>query len=149
VFEALTAVADGRVRVVADGRALVTSSSGGKTYTVEWTETPGEPLAITANDNASYWQGYVGYPIVAVLLVTGRLTFDPAVATALGGIAWKELNRRFRNDYEAAIADVLGGVEARGFSAAPVQDEVARIMERLAALALERLPRRVRPPKGD
>jgi hypothetical protein len=149
VFEALTAVADGRVRVVAEGRALVTSSSGRKTYTVEWTETPGEPLAITANDNASYWQGYLGYPIVAVLLATGRLTFDPAVAAALGGVAWKELNRRVRNDYEAAIAEVLGGVEARGVAAAAVEHEVARIAEQLASLALERPPRRARPPKGD
>ena len=36
-------------------------------------------LSITANDNASYWQGYLGYPAVAVLLAIGALHADQAI----------------------------------------------------------------------
>ena len=69
VFEAFTAVADGRVRLTGPGSATVTSSGGDKTYDVEWSD---DGRMVTANDNASYWQGYLGYPILAVLLVPRR-----------------------------------------------------------------------------
>jgi len=63
VYEALGALGDGRVRIVDSRRALVTSSDGTKTYEVETSEDGRE---ISSNDNASYWQGYLGYPAIAV-----------------------------------------------------------------------------------
>ena len=66
VYEALSAVADGRVRITGDTAAQVTSSTRDKTYTVHWSP---DLAHITANDNASHWQGYTGYPIIAVLFV--------------------------------------------------------------------------------
>ena len=66
VFEAFTAVADGRVRFTGPGSATVTSSRGDKTYDVTWTD---DGRTVAANDNASYWQGYAGYPILAVLVI--------------------------------------------------------------------------------
>jgi hypothetical protein len=149
VFEALTAVADGRVRLVADGRALVGSSGGDKEYTVEWSRATGRPLAIAANDNASYWQGYLGYPIVAVLMALGEVAYDPAVAAVLARIPWNDVNRRHRHAYEAAVAEVLDELGARGADVSAVDAEVGRIMAQLAALDLEKGPRRARPPKGD
>jgi hypothetical protein len=83
VYEALSATADGRVRITASGRAEVVSSEGDKTYTVEWSE---DGRLFSSNDNASYWQGYAGYPIVAVLLATGRIPYDPLVAGLLAGV---------------------------------------------------------------
>ena len=69
VYEAFGAVADGRVHLGAPGQAEVVSSGGDRRYTVEWTD---DLATIAANDNASYWQGYLGYPAVAVLLAVGR-----------------------------------------------------------------------------
>ena len=64
VYEALSAVADGRVTLMGGEKAEVVSSDGTKTYHVEWSPDSNQ---ITSNDNASYWQGYLGYPIIAVL----------------------------------------------------------------------------------
>ena len=75
IYEAFSALADGRVRLAGPGAAAVVSSNGDKTYTVEWAEVGGG-LTVTANDNASYWQGYAGYPIIAALLLLGRLHAD-------------------------------------------------------------------------
>ncbi len=58
-----------------------------------------EVRAIMANDNGSYWQGYLGYPSVAYLLARGVVDYDPRLAQYLAGFAWKEINARFKNDW--------------------------------------------------
>jgi len=145
IYEALTAVADGRVKLKGGETAEVLSSDGTKTYIVEWSSDLG---GITSNDNASYWQRYIGYPIIAVLMVLGRLDFDGRVAQALSGIAWKQMNRRFRNDYDKAVESVLLNLDAEPGLRRRVASEVDKIFTQLETLDLERLPRRRRPPKG-
>lgn len=143
-YEALGAVADGRVRVVSPTEAQVTSSGGDRVYTVSWT-TDGRQF--TSNDNASYWQGYAGYPIVAVLLATGVIEYDPGIAQALAGIPWKRLNDRHRRDYDAAVEEVLRDVAERGGDRAAVAAQAEAVHRQLAALKLERGPRKRPPPK--
>lgn len=145
VFEAFTAVADGGVRLTGPGSATVTSSGGDKVYDVEWSE---DGRTIAANDNASYWQGYAGYPIVAVLLARGELRADDAVVGLLAGVDWHDLNEEFRRDYDAAVAQVLRGLEADGADAGLIERQVDDVMAQLAALGLRRAGRGRRPPKG-
>ena len=146
IYEALTAVADGRVKLKGGETAEVLSSDGTKTYIVEWSADLGQ---ITSNDNASYWQGYIGYPIIAVLMVLGRLDFDGRVAQVLSGIAWKQMNRRFRNDYDKAVESVLLNLDVEPGLRQRVASEVDKIFIQLETLDLESLPRRRRPPKGQ
>lgn len=143
VYEAFSALADGRVRIEEPGRATVRSSAGDKTYAVEWT---GDFEAVSSNDNASYWQGYLGYPIVAVLIAVGKVEADETATKALAGIGWHALNDRFKRDYEAAVARVLAGLAERGDDPARVAREVERVMVQLSALKLERAGRGRRPP---
>ena len=58
IYEALGAVADGRVKVVGNA-AKVLSSSGNKSYAVEYDPSS---KSIMVNDNASFYRGYLGYP---------------------------------------------------------------------------------------
>ena len=143
VFEAFTAVADGRVQIVGPGSATVTSSAGDKTYAVEWSD---DGRTVSANDNASYWQGYLGYPILAVLLARGELHAGEDAVAALAGVPWHELNQRYKRDYDAAVAHVLG--ELPGGVAATVEAEVDHVRADLAALDLQRTSRGRRPPAG-
>jgi hypothetical protein len=145
IYEALSAIADGRVRLKGDEKAEVVSSDGTKTYLVEWSE---DVKGITSNDNASYWQGYMGYPILAVLMILGRLDFKQQVADLFSGIPWKQINKQFRNDYDKAVEFVLGDLEAEGIAREAIVPEVDRIMAQVERLELEKLPRRGRPPKG-
>jgi hypothetical protein len=143
VFEAFTAVADGRVRLTGPGSATVASSGGDRTYDVEWSD---DGRTVSANDNASYWQGYLGYPIVAVLLVRGELHAAEDAVAALAGVPWNELNQRYKREYDAAIAHVLG--ELSDGDASTVETEVDRVLADLAALDLQRAGRGRRPPAG-
>jgi hypothetical protein len=144
IYEALSAVADGRVKLMGGEIAEVVSSDGHKTYHVEWSIDPDQ---ITSNDNASYWQGYVGYPIIAVLMLLGKLDYKTEVASSLAGVPWKQVNRQFRNDYTRAVDSVLDTLEAKGTPRQVVMAEVDRIMAQIEGLKLEKLPRRKRPPK--
>ncbi|MGO9566755.1 MAG: hypothetical protein ACLP5H_04345 [Desulfomonilaceae bacterium] len=146
IYEALSAVADGRVTLMGGEIAEVVSSDGTKTYHVEWSP---DLNGITSNDNASYWQGYMGYPIIAVLMVLGKLQYKTEVPSFLAGVPWKQLNRRFRNDYPKAIDSVLDTLESKGTPRQIVVTEVERIMAQIEGLKLEKLPRRKRPPKKE
>src|SRR3990167_10799320 len=90
VYEALGALADGRVEATGD-TGKVYSSSRKKFYDVSY-----DPInqAIMSNDNASYWQGYLGYPAIAYLMKIGQLPFNQKFADGLKGIAWKDINSK-------------------------------------------------------
>ncbi len=143
VYEAFGAVADGRVRLTGPGRAEVDSSGRDRTYSVEWSADLG---AIAANDNASYWRGYLGYPAVAVLLAIGALHADESVVGLLAGVPWHDLNVRFKRDYDAAVDSVLADLEQKGADRAGIVAEADGVLTQLAALGLERPARRRRPP---
>ncbi len=142
VYEALGAIGDGRVRIEDSRRATVTSSDGSKTYEVE---TSPDGREIASNDNASYWQGYVGYPAIAVLLARGFYHPPENVTGALAGVAWKELNRRFRNDWARTIAEVEKKLEQAGHDPDAVRSEAEAVLSFLRALRPVRGKRR-RPP---
>jgi hypothetical protein len=142
VYEALGAIGDGRVRLEDEYRALVESSEGDKTYDVEIS---GDGREISSNDSASYWQGYLGYPAIAVLLIRGLYRPPANVIDALAGIPWKEINRRFKNDYDKTLTEVNQTVEASGHDPDAIASEVESIMEALRKLAPMRGKRR-RPP---
>ena len=145
VYEALSAVAGGRVHLTGLTSAEVVSSAGDKTYTVTWNENMSR---VSSNDNASYWQGYAGYPIVAILLVTGVIPYDPDVARPLADVRWKAINDQFKRDYDKAVDEVLRRVEREGASPAAIASEVDAIYLQLAALKLERGSREAPPPKA-
>jgi hypothetical protein len=144
IFEALSAIGDDRVKLKGDEKAEVASSDRSKTYLVEWSP---DLRQITSNDNASYWQGYMGYPIVAVLMLLGKVQFSRDVADLLAGIPWKKINKRFRNDYNKAVESVLESLQAKGASREAIVAHVDTIMAQLENLTLEKPPRRRRPPE--
>lgn len=145
VYEAMGAIGDGRVRIEGANRATVASSEGDKTYTVELSD---DGRTISSNDNASYWQGYLGYPAIAVLLARGLYRSPANVIDSLADIPWKEINTRFRNDYAKTIAEVLKTVEKRGHDPEAVRIEAEAIMNALEKFAPLKGARR-RPPAAS
>ena len=105
LYEAYSAIADGRVRME-ENKASVTSSDGTKEYTVQWR---GSEYA--SSDSATYWQGYPGYPVIAVLLLQGKLTCEPDRMEPLKNIAWKQINDAYKRDYAKAAESVLKDIE--------------------------------------
>jgi hypothetical protein len=141
VYEALSAVADDRVHTVSPSLTEVVSSERDKTYKVSWSE---EGQAVSSDDNASRWQGYIGYPIIAALMLAGKIAYRRDVADRLKGVAWKQLNDSYKRDYEAAIEHVLETIVREPAARKEIEAEVDSIFERLKELELRRLPQPAR-----
>jgi hypothetical protein len=145
VYEALGALGDGRVHLADAQHASVTSSDGSRTYQVEISADGRE---ISSNDNASFWQGYLGYPAIAVMIACGLYHPRADVITALTGVPWKELNTRFRNDYSRTLAEVMQRAADRGFDPATIRAEADAVLAALEAFAPRRGARRKPPGKA-
>ncbi len=144
IYEALGAIADERVE--ADGnKAKVYSSSGNKFYTVTY---DADKQEIMANDNGSYWQGYLGYPSIAFLMHIGAIRFNPLYSEALKGIAWKDINTRFKNDFDKTVVYIHSLLQEKGIAVDDFLGEVDALRKQIELLDLSFLGKKTKPPKG-
>lgn len=143
ILEALGALADGRVEI--DGNhAKVFSSSRGKFYTVTYDG----KKAIMTNDNASFWQGTLGYPAIAYLLLRGELQYDTQIAQAFKDIPWKDWNTKFKNNYEKTINAAQELAMQRGVDVEQINTAIEAILQQIKERKFEWLGARITPPKG-
>lgn len=142
IYEALGAVADGRVEMEGNA-AKVYSSTRNKFYTVTYDP---ETNSIMANDNASYWQGYLGYPAIAYLMKIGVLDFEPRLGELLKGVVWKDINQKFKNDFAKALEHILSPLTPE--QKQNLETFAANISAQLAALNLSLLGPKTKPPDG-
>ena len=127
VYEAWTALADNRVKLDND-HATVSSSDGQKEYVVRF-----KGDAYSSDDNATYWQGYAGYPVIAVLMLQGKLPCDKEEAQLWKNINWTELNKRHKNRYAEAVAEVAA---ERNIDLTKAHAAAEKVMESLQALPI-------------
>lgn len=140
IYEALSAIADNRI-IMEDGSAKVQSSDYTKEYMVRWKDN-----IYSANDNASYWGGYAGYPVIAVLLLQGKLKLQNTASVGLlKGINWKALNTKYKNKYDKAVNEILEQLDEKEMNA--LKTEVDRIYEEIKNLEVETKRSSLRPPK--
>ncbi len=145
IYEALGALGDERVEVEGNS-AKVYSSSRNKFYDVVYDP---ENNSISSNDNASYFVGYLGYPAIALLLAKGVVEYDPKLTKYLKGFAWKDLNNKYKNDFDATDLHIDSEIK-RGYQIdiADFHRQLEQILEAVAELHLEKSAKRQRPPKG-
>ncbi|HEY3425362.1 MAG TPA: hypothetical protein VGL27_11240 [Negativicutes bacterium] len=141
VYEAYSAIADDRI-VIGKESAAVLSSDYSKKYLVTW-----QDGVYTSNDSASYWQGYSGYPMIAVLMLQGKLPLEWAIAGHFKGINWKKLNAEHKANYVEAVAVILDDLRQNGVDCDVVNAEVEKVYEKLKTLDIKCKRSSVRPPR--
>ncbi len=139
VLEAAGAIADGRVHLqggLQPGMAVarVTSSEGDREYRVA-VVVEGSRVRAYSDDNGTKFRGYVGYPIISLLMLMGVLPRDQRVEEALKGIDWRRLNETYKK-YAVVEGIVLKQASSR---APPAQVEAFRdkVMGALRTLDVE------------
>lgn len=130
VHEALSAVADNRV-VINGNTADVSSSDNAKKYLVEWNDN-----IYSSNDNATYWQGYPGYPIIAVLLIQNKIKYDGNILEYFKNINWKALNTKLKNNYAKAVESIYEELKSKGIDVDYIDKEVSNIYMSLSQMDL-------------
>lgn len=131
IYEAYSAIADDRIILHAD-RAAVLSSDRSKEYNVTW-----DGNTYASDDNGTYWQGYAGYPVIAVLMEQEKLPLDVRIASYFAGVNWTELNAKYKRDYAKAAAAVLDRLECGDGEKEQILTELHRVYEAIKLLDIK------------
>ncbi|MDW8041455.1 MAG: hypothetical protein RMJ75_01450 [Nitrososphaerota archaeon] len=132
VLEALGAVAGDRVSDVTDRGCRVAASEGDRVYTVQVDLGSGEAFS---DDNGTVFRNYVGYPIIAYLMVRGALPYDARLGEPLKEIRWRTLNERLKS-YRLVEREVAEVFRRKGIDWSEVETFVEEAMRRLGGLQL-------------
>jgi len=132
VLEALGCIVDGRIKILDDNRAKVVSSDGSREYRVYVDLQRG---VVYSDDNGTKFRGYVGYPIIAFLMVKSVLPYNETVAKALAGLPWKKLNETYKSyaTVEGVVKDI---VRQRGVDPRFLETLVSKVLSQLSKLSL-------------
>lgn len=134
VLEALGSIADGRVRIIDEYEAEVTSSLGDRKYVVK---VDINSHMVFSNDNGTLYRNYVGYPIIAFLMVKNIIPYDEKLANALKGINWRRLNELYKN-YSLVEKHIKSLLSEKGLSSEYVDLYISRVLNELKRLNLRR-----------
>jgi len=96
ILEALGCIADGRITILNENHAIVKSSEGTRSYNV-YIDLNNN--IVYSDDNGTKIKEYIGYPIIALLMIKGVVPFNEEIAKALSKIPWRELNEKYKNYY--------------------------------------------------
>ncbi len=141
IYEAYGAIADERVTLKGD-TAEVKSSSLDKTYIVEFKDG-----VYSSNDNSSYWQGSLGYPIIAILMLQGKLSLDREIADYFKGIKWKELNTLYKNKYDEVVGQILEDYREAYIDVESIENEVEKVYKEIENLDIDTKRSKMKPVK--
>jgi hypothetical protein len=143
IYEAYSAIADNRI-VIGNDSAQVTSSNHAKEYTVAWKDG-----IYTSNDNASYWGGYAGYPIIAVLMLQDKLKLDHSVAEHFKGINWTVLNSKYKANYTKAVVEIMDGLKSDGIDCDAIITDVNEVYKQIESLDITCRRSSLKPPRSN
>ncbi len=117
ILEAAGSIADGRVRILEDKGskiiAIVESSMGDRSYNVEVEIVNPNTIIARSNDNGTRFKGYIGYPIITLMMIKGILPRDREIEDSLKGIPWRVLNEQLKS-YEKVMEEITRRIRAKG-----------------------------------
>ncbi len=129
-LEALSAVWRGRVNRLGPNEFEVTSSRGEKKYRVL---IKGD--SVYSDDNGTIYRGYVGYPIIAALIISGVIPNNERLGRAISDIAWADLNESLKS-YRKVEEKVKAKAKGSGIEPSEVDEYVELCMKALSGLTL-------------
>ncbi|MCE4624395.1 MAG: hypothetical protein F7C35_00835 [Desulfurococcales archaeon] len=133
VLEAAGAIADGRVIIEESNtriRATVVGSDGTRKYRVVVERSGNREIRVYSTDNGTRFRGYIGYPIIAVMMVSGLLPRNKKIEEAFKDIEWRRLNETYKK-YATVMEIVLRRAETRGVTRAEVEKYINRVLRNL------------------
>jgi len=125
VLEAVSALASGRVKRI-DDIYKVKASMSNREYTVILGDE-----SVYSDDNGTVYRQYVGYPIIAVMIMEGSIPDFQELGRAIGDVPWAKLNAEMKS-YKKVEKHVKGIALRAGISEEQVDgyiEEVIKILK--------------------
>ena len=149
IYEALGAVADGRIEIIDPNSKIIEarqySSSRQKYYTILYNPAQNQ---IMPNDNATWYVGYLSYPAISLLLFVGKIKYDAAILSYFKDISFKDINQKYKNDFDQANLEIVAMILARGLGEVKLNTEIDSAYQQLTDLRLQYLGHKTQPPSG-
>ena len=130
-LEAISSIAAGRVKKIGPGMYKVVSSKGEKTYTVII-----KGNTVFSNDNGTIHRGYVGYPIIAALMLEGVLPKNDAIGKAIKDVPWADWNESLKS-YKKVEEKVKEEAKKNGVEPKDIDEYVEMVMQALSMITLK------------
>lgn len=127
--EAYTAIEDNRIKLY-DDHAIVKSSNNQKEYLIKWIDN-----IYYSNDNSTYWQGYTGYPVIAVLMLRNKLSLNREISKYFKNVNWNEINKNNKNDYKKSVDQVLMNISLE--EKISIYEEFDKVYDEIKKLDIE------------
>jgi hypothetical protein len=143
IYEALTVIADGRIEINGN-QGKCYSITNDKVYDIQYNPMNG---SIMSNDNAAFYTNSLSYPMIAYLMLIGKIPYQEKLLEIFKDVCWKEVNIHFKNDYDKSIKFVLGGLKKEGRDTDFIRNEVKRIYDFICSLQIKTLGELQRPIK--
>jgi DNA-directed RNA polymerase beta subunit len=143
IYEALSAIADERFKLITDTKAQCVSTSRGKFYEIEIDESTN---SIMSNDNMAYYIGEISYPMVAMMFYKNIISFDKDILHLFKGIEWKKINQKNKNNYMLSVKEVLEKLEEQKIDTEKIEEEVKKIFKGLKKTTWKHLGKKRLPP---
>lgn len=128
IYEAYSAISDHRITLNTNDAKII-SSDGSKEYFVKW-----DANVYASNDSSTYWQGYAGYPVLAVLMLQGKLPFNKDMANRFSGVNWAQLNSTYKRNYAQAVEAVFDHMQCSEQEKENIKQEVQQVFNSIKAL---------------
>lgn len=133
VLEALGCIGDQRIKIISDKEAYVISSDGARRYHV-YIDLGSK--VVYSDDNGTKLKGYVGYPIIAFLMLKGIIPFDDKLIKALTGIPWRKLNETYKH-YHIVERIILQKLKNTDIDEKSVDLYIEKVLNILTSLRLK------------
>ena len=145
VYEALSAITDGRIKFVGENEAQCTSTSRGKYYTISYDP---KSNSIMSNDNTAYYTPNLSYPMIAFLMMKYVIRYDQSLLTPLQNIPWKDINQKFHNDYDLGLDYYFKDLFPKNLDSESFKQKIKSIYSLTCNLNLNYLGQKKLPPKA-
>lgn len=141
IYEAYSAIADKRIAFEGE-KILAESSDHSKKYTILKTED-----SYISNDNMSFFKQTIGYPILATMMLEGKIDYNFEIVSFFKNINWKKINTEFKNDYVKAAEIILNQLKESGIDVEFVKAETEKVYSQIKELKLPYTKSKIFPPK--
>ncbi|MGC8600072.1 MAG: hypothetical protein ACP5LX_03315 [Nitrososphaeria archaeon] len=131
VLEAISSISAGRIKKESNGIYKIRSSRGEKEYIVIIKNS-----TAYSNDNGTIFKGYIGYPIIAALMIEGILPKNEKIGEAIKDIPWADLNESLKS-YKKVEEKVKEEAKKNGVQPDEIDEYVESVMEALKMITLK------------
>ena len=95
----------------------------------------------------SFFKQTIGYPILATMMLEGKIDYNFEIVSFFKNINWKKINTEFKNDYVKAAEIILNQLKESGIDVEFVKAETEKVYSQIKELKLPYTKSKIFPPK--